>query len=510
MSLRLAWGNRSLRSLVQSNPLSNSLPSSLSISKTVSLPVQAALWTFAFLAIKDAGKTYGAAKLAEQMIQAGVPIVAIDPLGIWWGLRVGIEGHPGLPVLIFGGDHKDLPIPLSKGKQGQTVLDEEKLKLTVRAFLEAGLSVVIDTSELSKNLQRRAGAIVCEQIYQQNKHFGTRHVFIEETDMLAPQSISGDLFFSKGAVDDLVRRGGNFNIGCTIISQRSAVVNKDILTQCDCLVALRIMAKIDKDAVKTWVDNVVSDDAERRKLGKWYDSLRSLENGEAWIYSPRHKIELTKFRFGQRETLHASREYFRQEHWQQKNIRLVDVAEFVQKFKTKLEPPPKPKPLEPVKLPTTSPALDKPFSGVGYKPPGPEAVTQPATSLQGTGDHSPSMELTNTVYQSRPQLEIHQLTPVLKLPVEQYDQPTTTLGRIAVVLKNGNASKNNSLWTEKMITDYIQTHAWPVDGLKDAINLLIRWEILTPLPNNKLRFYPDRIAVIKERNDLYPLKEWGA
>ena len=43
--------------------------SNLKISSTLSLPVEAALWTFADLAIKGAGKTYVANILAEELIK---------------------------------------------------------------------------------------------------------------------------------------------------------------------------------------------------------------------------------------------------------------------------------------------------------------------------------------------------------------------------------------------------------------------------------------------------------
>src|SRR4029077_2681785 len=63
------------------------------ISEKLSLPEDAARWTFADLAIKGAGKTYAASVMAEEFLKAGVPIIAIDPMGIWWGLRNGIDGH---------------------------------------------------------------------------------------------------------------------------------------------------------------------------------------------------------------------------------------------------------------------------------------------------------------------------------------------------------------------------------------------------------------------------------
>src|SRR6266446_2622584 len=310
---------------------------SLKISSTLSLPKEAALWTFADLAIKGAGKTYAAGDLAEEMIKAGIPILVIDPIGSWWGLRVGaIDSQPGMPVVIFGGAHRDLDIPVRIDK-GHSLVDENKLRLMVKSILEAGISAVLDTSELSKTMQRRSAGIVLNELFHLNAHYGTRHVFVEEADTICPQRLSGDVAFSAGALEDVVRRGGNFNLGCTMITQRSAVLNKDVLTQANCLIVLRILHKLDKDAVTTWVESMSGD---TKKLGKWYDSLRDLKNGEAWIWSPEHNI-FEKIKFRPRETLHATREYFQREAWEQKNIRLMDVGDFINKFKMVFEPKPK-------------------------------------------------------------------------------------------------------------------------------------------------------------------------
>jgi hypothetical protein len=208
----------------------------LKISEGLSLPLEAARWTFADLAIKSAGKTYAACVLAEEMMKNGIPIVAIDCMGVWWGLRVGVDGHEGLPVVVFGGDHQDIPIPTQMDKKTQyPQVDEAKLQLMVKSILQARISAVIDTSAFSKRMQRRIAAVFISELYRLNKDYGTRHVFLEEADTLAPQRLSGELNFTFGAVDDLVRRGGNFNLGCTLITQRSAVLNKDVLTQCNCL-----------------------------------------------------------------------------------------------------------------------------------------------------------------------------------------------------------------------------------------------------------------------------------
>ena len=47
------------------------------------LPVEAVTETFAILAKRGAGKTYTAAVLVEEMMSAGLPVVIIDPVGVW-------------------------------------------------------------------------------------------------------------------------------------------------------------------------------------------------------------------------------------------------------------------------------------------------------------------------------------------------------------------------------------------------------------------------------------------
>ena len=67
------------------------------------LPHEAVTETFAILAKRGAGKTYTAAVLVEEMMGAGLPVVIVDPVGVWWGLRSSADGTAeGLPVVIFG------------------------------------------------------------------------------------------------------------------------------------------------------------------------------------------------------------------------------------------------------------------------------------------------------------------------------------------------------------------------------------------------------------------------
>ena len=62
---------------------------SLSFAKHRSLPIEAVTQKFAFLGQSGSGKTYGAGKFVEGLLEAGAQVVILDRVGIWYGLRSG-------------------------------------------------------------------------------------------------------------------------------------------------------------------------------------------------------------------------------------------------------------------------------------------------------------------------------------------------------------------------------------------------------------------------------------
>lgn len=483
------------------------------ISTKLSLPEDAARWTFADLAIKGAGKTYAACVMAEEFVKNGVPIIAIDPLGIWWGLRVGIDGHEGLPVVVFGGKHQDRPIPTNIEK-GHEIVDEAKLKLMVKAILESRMNAVLDTKLFSKSMSRRIVAIFVSELNLLNENYGVRHVFLEEADEWVPQHQKmKDAWASQafGAVDNLVRQGGNFLLGCTLITQRSAVISKDVLTQINCLIALRTLHKRDKAAVREWVESVAN--PEDKRTLKFVDSLKDLENGEAWVWHPEEPKLFERIKFRQRETLHATREYFTRSEFEQKDIAMMPVGEFVAKY-DKLIAPVKSTP--PISHSQQVRTAEKPVSSpvIEYKPA--QAQSQPSPISPGhLGSLTEKREVETTVkashepvnsgprgvgesvvYQALPGLEIRQFKPVLSMSVESMNEPTTALGRVCVVLKNSvGVAKRQDQWSRKAIKKRLEGHSWPEEGSDAAIDQLIRWEILTLNTNGMMTFKHERITV---------------
>jgi hypothetical protein len=67
-----------------------------------------------------------------------------------------------------------------------------------------------------------------------------------------------------------------------MISQRPAVLNKNVLSQIEVLIALRIIGPHDSAAIEEWLKLNVSSDARKGML----ESLAGLQMGEAWIWSP--------------------------------------------------------------------------------------------------------------------------------------------------------------------------------------------------------------------------------
>lgn len=254
----------------------------LNIAPGLTLPLEAVTETFAILAVKRAGKSNAAVVMAEEMYDAGVPWVAVDPKGDWWGVRAAGDGEsPGLSVLVLGGLHGDVPLEPTAGR------------LVADLVAEKRLTCVLDVSEMTKADQRRFLTDFAERLYRRNTE--PLHVFCEEADEYIPQMVRGEAAKVVGAFETLVKRGGFRGIGITLVTQRSASLNKDVLTQAGTLIAMRTPSPQDRKAVLAWIDyHAASKDV--------VDQLPELEAGEAWVFSPQWLKTLEKIRFRRRRT----------------------------------------------------------------------------------------------------------------------------------------------------------------------------------------------------------------
>jgi len=282
------------------------------------LPLDYQVHTTALIGIRGSGKTIAATDIAEEMCEAGLLWVCIDPVGVWWGLRCNPDGTPGgYPVVIIGGQHADIPLEKAEGSK------------MADAILEQNVSCVIDMSTESKNTVRKYVTDFCDRLMELNPS-GTRHIFLEEAPELVPQRPMGEQKRSLAAVDRLGRLGRNKGYGLTLISQRFATINKDILTQCENLIALRCIGKHDRDAAADWIAEVVHETESKKKADTFVESLTELENGQAWFWSPQWLKEFIQVQFRRRKTFHPGET--RSVGQASKQVQLSDVQEFVARF----------------------------------------------------------------------------------------------------------------------------------------------------------------------------------
>ena len=246
----------------------------LHLAPRLSLPLDAVTQTIGILAKRRAGKSYLARRLAEQLLHARQQVVIVDPKGDWWGIRSAADGKgPGFTVTILGGERGDVPLEASAGEVVAKLAVEERADLLLDLSLFRKHEVATFMTAFLENLYR----------LKAREDFRTAMMLVvDEADAVAPQRPQKGEERMLGAAEDIVRRGGQRGIGCTLVTQRSAVLNKNVLTQCQVLIGLRTIAPQDLDALKEWID--VHGTAEDRKI--LIESLPSLPVGDAWIWSP--------------------------------------------------------------------------------------------------------------------------------------------------------------------------------------------------------------------------------
>src|SRR5438552_6980851 len=99
---------------------------------SIQLPLNAATKTFAILAKRGAGKSYTGAVLAEEFHKNNIPFVVFDPIDVWWGLRLAKDGKSkGLPVVVFGLEHADIPLTRDMGKEIAHAIVQENVSCVI-------------------------------------------------------------------------------------------------------------------------------------------------------------------------------------------------------------------------------------------------------------------------------------------------------------------------------------------------------------------------------------------
>jgi uncharacterized protein len=245
-----------------------------------------------FIGTSGSGKTYNASGAVERLLHRRARVVIVDPLGVWWGLRLLADGKTAsqFDVAIFGGPRGDLP------------LNEHAGALIGETAATMAESCIIDLRELgSKAAERRFMTAFLETIYRKagGEPF---HLVVDEADLFAPQKPSSGDEVLLGLMENIVRRGRVKGFIPWLISQRPAVLNKNVLSQVDGLIAFKLTSTQDRDALDAWIEG----QADKAKGKEIKDALPTMKIGEGVVWLPGHGILQTK-QFPRKETFDSSR-----------------------------------------------------------------------------------------------------------------------------------------------------------------------------------------------------------
>jgi hypothetical protein len=195
----------------------------------------------------------------------------------------------GYPVVVFGGKHADVPITVEIGGA------------LGRLIASAALACVIDLSELGSNAaRRRFMAAFSEALYEANEE--PLHLVLDKADLWAPQRPIKGWESLLGHIEEVVRRGRVRGFIPWLITQRPAVVHKDVLSQADILIAMKLTASQDRDAIGAWIEGQADRQEGKRILG----DLPRLQRGEGYLWAPGHGI-LDRVEFPAIRTFDSSR-----------------------------------------------------------------------------------------------------------------------------------------------------------------------------------------------------------
>lgn len=211
----------------------------LHISENLSLPLDWIQLATVVYGARGSGKTSFGRVAAEEATAAGQRFCAIDLKGDWFGLRSSADGKKeGIPVVIFGGEHADVPLEPDAGAfVGETVA-------------RLGQSCILDFELFSKGKRIRFLAEFFEKLYHFNRD--PLLLLLDEAQSYAPQKPGPDEARTLGAVTDLVKLGRKHGIGPVLFTQRGSGLNKECSEVCDVMVAFRTPGPLDQDRIEGW------------------------------------------------------------------------------------------------------------------------------------------------------------------------------------------------------------------------------------------------------------------
>lgn len=201
----------------------------------------------------------------------GLPRVTIvDPKGDWWGIKSSATGRDGgLPVAIFGGEHAEVPITPNSGAA------------VAKIATETSVPILIDLGDWMVSEKTRFFLDFAPVYYRAT---GPRYLMVDEAHQFCPKGKIPDPQVGKMLhwMNTIAGEGRGRGITLIAASQRPQKVHNDFLTQCETLIAMRVIHPADMRAYRDWIDGC----GDPRLGSEIMASVAALPKGSAWVWSP--------------------------------------------------------------------------------------------------------------------------------------------------------------------------------------------------------------------------------
>lgn len=239
----------------------------------MTLPIPQAVLTQHLVALgkTGSGKSSKLRVLVEHLLSIDAPVCIVDPKGDWWGLKSSADGkRSGFPIVIFGGEHADVPINEHSGAH------------VAELMATGNRSALIDLGGWMVGERTRFFIDFAATYFRFLR--GARTLVLPEVHNFAPQGKILDPAAGKMLhwANRLASEGRGKGLTILADSQRPQKLHKDFLTSCETLIACKVIHKLDRDAIKDWIDGCADPSLGREVIA----DLAQLKKPEAWVWSP--------------------------------------------------------------------------------------------------------------------------------------------------------------------------------------------------------------------------------
>ncbi|MXV62549.1 DUF87 domain-containing protein [Natronorubrum sp. JWXQ-INN-674] len=243
----------------------------------LSLPVVELLTGRGFVTGKSgSGKSNTASVIAEELLEAGFPLLIVDTDGEYYGLKEEYE------MLHAGADEEcDIQIGPEHAEQMASLALEENVPviLDVSGYLD---------EEVADELLRK----IARQLFVKEKKLKKPFLLVvEEVHEYIPEG--GGVGETGNLLIKISKRGRKHGLGILGISQRPADVKKDFITQANWLVWHRLTWDNDTKVVGRIIDTEYS------------ELVSDLNDGQAFVQTDWTELDVRKIQFRRKRTFDA-------------------------------------------------------------------------------------------------------------------------------------------------------------------------------------------------------------